>query len=60
MNLEAAKNLKKKMPWKKIYYDSINACYRLIRPTDLYEYFDEETGRYIKRNNFETFNPINS
>ena len=51
MNLDAAKILQKKMPYKKIYKDNnfpFSGIYRLINPAELYEYKDE-TGKICKR-----------
>jgi len=42
MNLRKAKSLQKKMPYKKMFYDTLYKCYRLICPYELYEYKDEE------------------
>jgi len=53
MNLLKVKELQTRMPYKKIFYDTIYKCYRLICPTRLYEYIDEE-GREHKRRNVET------
>lgn len=50
MNLKHAKRLQKIMPYKKIFYDMLYNCYRLIRPSELYEYQDEE-GQFHKRPN---------
>jgi hypothetical protein len=57
MTLEDAKKLKTTMPWKQIYFDIPNECYRLIDPNELYEYKDEE-GKWNKRNQTEIKNLI--
>ena len=59
MNLNRAKELRKKMPWKKIFYDTIHNCYRLICPTELYEYQDE-MGKWYPRKNVESLFLIHS
>ena len=53
MNLKRAKCLQKKMPYKKVFWDIIHSCYRLIEPSCLYEYQDEE-GKWHKRDNVGT------
>ena len=53
MNLKSAKELQKRMPYKKIYLDLIYKCYRLINPNELYEYTDEN-GKLHKRHNVIT------
>jgi hypothetical protein len=69
MNIDAAKKLQKKMPWKQIFFDSVWNCYRLIDPENLYHYQDEtgywcnyqdKTGHKRKRINPETLIPIHS
>lgn len=57
MNLETAHRLQKLMPWKKIFYDTVYKCYRLLN--NWYEYQDEE-GRWRERPNRETLIPLNS
>ena len=57
MNLSRAKKLQKRMSYKKIFYDTIYKCYRLICPTELYEYQSE--GKWHKRQNVETLMPVN-
>jgi hypothetical protein len=60
MTLEAAEKLKTQMPWKQIYFDIANECYRLIDPNEFYEYEDEE-GKLHKRTaaNHKALIPIN-
>ena len=55
MNLERAIKLQKQMPWKNIFHDLIHHCYRLISPSQLHEYQDEE-GRRHKRPDIELDN----
>ena len=50
MNFKRAEQLQKRMPWKQIFFDAIHKCYRLIAPSELYEYKDEE-GKYRLRSN---------
>ena len=59
MTLIAAKRLQKKMPYKKIYLDTVEDCYRLIDPTNLYHYLDDEGKSHI-RNNPKTLIPIHA
>lgn len=58
MNLKRAKQLQKRMSYKKIFHDTIYKCYRLICPTELYEYQSE--GKWYKRQNVETLIPVSS
>lgn len=53
MNYEQAQKLQLLMPYKKIFYDTVNLCYRLINPNLLYQYQDEE-GRWHERKDAET------
>jgi len=53
MNFNKAINLQKLMPHKQIFFDTIHNCYRLICPSSLYEYQDEN-GKWRKRRNPET------
>lgn len=53
MNLKRAKQLQDKMPYKKIFWDTVYKCYRLIKPSQFFEYQDEE-GKWNKRINPET------
>lgn len=57
MTITSAKQLKKKMPYKQIFYDEINRCYRLINPFDLLYYKDEE-GRVHKRKDVQFLFPV--
>jgi len=60
MTLEAAQNLKNKMPWKQIYFDTVYNCHRLIDPRDFYEYWDTDKGKYRYRPNIASLVPIHS
>jgi len=53
MNLNKAIQLQTKMPHKCIFFDMIHQCHRLILPSNLYEYQDEN-GQWHKRQNIET------
>ena len=57
MNLKRAKYLQRIMPYKKIFWDTIYACYRLIDPHCLYQYQDGE-GKWHPRKNVETLLPV--
>ena len=61
MTLTSAKKLQKKMPWKRIFFDKVHNCYRLIDPTKVYEYQGEE-GHDHKRKEEDAQNlvPIHS
>ena len=50
MNFVRAKCLQKIMPYKKIFFDTIHKCYRLIDPNDLYEYRDTEGKFHVRQN----------
>ena len=50
MNLKKAKRLQQIMPYKKIFYDMLYNCYRLIKPSELYEYQDEECKNHKRPN----------
>ena len=56
MNLKRAKRLQKQMLYKKIFYDTIYKCYRLIKPSELYEYYLD--GQIYKRQNVSLLVPI--
>jgi len=56
MNLQRAKELQKRMPYKQIFWDTIQKCYRLIDPHHLYEYPDGE-GKWHPRLNVHTLIP---
>jgi len=53
MNQKQCQKMQKRMPYKQMFYDTLNACYRLIRLDELYEYRDEE-GLIHKRHNVNT------
>ena len=57
MNLIRAKCLKKIMPYKQIFFDTVYHCYRLINPDELYEYRDTE-GIRRQRPNVESLKLI--
>jgi len=57
MNISRAKKLQKRMSYKKIFYDTVYKCYRLICPTEFYEYKDDN-GIFRNRRNVETLIPI--
>ena len=53
MNYEQAQKLQLLMPYKQIFYDTVYLCYRLIDPSLLYSYQDEE-GRWHERKDAQT------
>jgi len=57
MTLTNAKKLQKLMPYKRIYFDMVHDCYRLICPEEIFTYYDEN-GCGHKRIHPETLIPI--
>jgi len=59
MTIERVKQLHRQFPNKKIFYDMINKCFRLIHPLQLYQWQDEE-GKWHIRQNVERLVPISN
>lgn len=57
MDKNRAKELQKRMPYKHVFFDIIHRCYRLLDPTRLHQYQDEE-GKYHDRQNVSTLIPV--